>query len=308
MLISCSSNLHGDKTQKEREKILDDFKKAKRNILVATDVASRGLEIDNIKVVINYDFSHCIEDYVHRIGRTGRKGRTGLSFTFFTEEDSPHAADLVHILKQCDKEIPHVLAILADSCYSRKPKHGKGYDTADQATDFWKRAIPGFEQEGKRPKHPLVPHENLNLKKPGDDAPQLNAANLLERLKNIKLDPFAQGGIAAPKPYVPPNDNDYTPENVSKMPPKSNTGMIGIGGGGESRYKRLAEKQGSYPNFVQESFKTFDNENYLVANTPVSLKFAKSPAFGAIKPNPDELEAVPKQARPAPMKIPILLE
>ena len=89
--------IHGDKHQSQREKIIEDFK-GKANILVATDVASRGLDIKNIKAVVNYDFPTSIEDYIHRIGRTGRAGAKGDSFTFFTSKDSNFASDLVDVV------------------------------------------------------------------------------------------------------------------------------------------------------------------------------------------------------------------
>lgn len=89
--------IHGDKDQYEREKIIDRFK-GSANVLVATDVASRGLDIKNVKAVVNYDFPNCIEDYIHRIGRTGRAGATGLSFTFVTQKDGGKAADLCEVL------------------------------------------------------------------------------------------------------------------------------------------------------------------------------------------------------------------
>jgi ATP-dependent RNA helicase DDX5/DBP2 len=88
--------LHGDKDQSQREKIIEDFRN-KANILVATDVASRGLDIKNIKAVINFDFPGCIEDYIHRIGRTGRAGATGSSYTFITEKDAGHAQELCEV-------------------------------------------------------------------------------------------------------------------------------------------------------------------------------------------------------------------
>jgi ATP-dependent RNA helicase DDX5/DBP2 len=88
--------IHGDKDQSQREKIIEDFKN-KASILVATDVASRGLDIKNIKAVINFDFPHCIEDYIHRIGRTGRAGATGDSYTFITEKDAGQAQDLCDV-------------------------------------------------------------------------------------------------------------------------------------------------------------------------------------------------------------------
>lgn len=65
--------------------------------MVATDVASRGLDIKAVRVVINYDFPTCIEDYVHRIGRTGRAGATGDAYSLFTDRDSNHAADLISV-------------------------------------------------------------------------------------------------------------------------------------------------------------------------------------------------------------------
>ena len=76
--------IHGDKQQKERDWVLGEFKHGATTILVATDVAARGLDVDDVKFVINYDYPNNSEDYIHRIGRTGRKGRTGTSYTLFS--------------------------------------------------------------------------------------------------------------------------------------------------------------------------------------------------------------------------------
>jgi ATP-dependent RNA helicase DDX5/DBP2 len=92
--------IHGDKMQSQRDSILEDFKCSDRSVLVATDVASRGLDIREIKIVINYDFPQCIEDYIHRIGRTGRAGAKGKSFTFFNENDVICAKDLADVGKR----------------------------------------------------------------------------------------------------------------------------------------------------------------------------------------------------------------
>lgn len=70
-----STSIHGDRLQRERETALRDFKSGRRNILVATGVAARGLDIDNVKHVINFDLPKNIDEYVHRIGRTGRVGK-----------------------------------------------------------------------------------------------------------------------------------------------------------------------------------------------------------------------------------------
>ena len=88
--------LHGDKSQAERESIIKKFK-LNKNILIATDIASRGLHIDNIKYIVNYDFPNQIEDYVHRVGRTGRAGSKGVAYSLFTKKNFMLAPDLVKV-------------------------------------------------------------------------------------------------------------------------------------------------------------------------------------------------------------------
>ena len=105
----------------ERDKILSDFK-AHINVLVATDVASRGLDIKNIKAVVNYDFPSSIEDYVHRIGRTGRAGNFGESFTFFSHRDSNHAQDLIDLLRKAQQKVPSDLLPMAQNCGGSKSR------------------------------------------------------------------------------------------------------------------------------------------------------------------------------------------
>lgn len=98
--------IHGDKSQGERDYVLNQFRSGKSPILVATDVAARGLDIKDIRVVINYDFPTGVEDYVHRIGRTGRAGATGVSYTFFSEQDWKYAADLIKVLEGANQQVP----------------------------------------------------------------------------------------------------------------------------------------------------------------------------------------------------------
>jgi ATP-dependent RNA helicase DeaD len=74
--------IHGDKTQSQRNKALAAFKEDKVNILIATDVVARGIDIDDVSHVINYDLPQTHEDYIHRIGRTGRAGKIGQAITF----------------------------------------------------------------------------------------------------------------------------------------------------------------------------------------------------------------------------------
>jgi len=106
--------IHGDKKQEEREWVLKEFKEGKSPILIATDVASRGLDVKDIKYVINYDFPSQIEDYVHRVGRTGRAGATGSSYTFFTKDKFKHAKDLIAVLQEASQPVPQELERLAE--------------------------------------------------------------------------------------------------------------------------------------------------------------------------------------------------
>ncbi|KAJ2699285.1 ATP-dependent RNA helicase dbp2 [Coemansia sp. IMI 209128] len=110
--------IHGDKSQSERDWVIREFRSGKSPIMVATDVASRGLDIKDVKFVINYDFPINIEDYVHRIGRTGRAGATGTAITFFTTENSRSSKDLALILSEANQEVPPQLDEMAR--YSRR--------------------------------------------------------------------------------------------------------------------------------------------------------------------------------------------
>jgi len=92
--------IHGDKSQQDRDWTLEEFKSGKSPIMVATDVASRGLDVKDLTLVFNYDFPQAVEDYIHRIGRTGRAGKKGTAITFFTSKDSRKADELIEILQE----------------------------------------------------------------------------------------------------------------------------------------------------------------------------------------------------------------
>lgn len=116
--------IHGDKRQEERKWVLNEFKIGRSPILIATDVASRGLDIKNVKYVVNFDFPNQIEDYVHRIGRTGRAGSAGASFTFMTPPKYRMAKDLIRILRECEQPIPPQLEKLSFSSSSAYRRGG----------------------------------------------------------------------------------------------------------------------------------------------------------------------------------------
>lgn len=102
--------LHGDRQQWERTKVMNAYKAGTLKMLVATDVAARGLDVKDIAVVINYDMAATVEDYVHRIGRTGRAGAKGTAYTLFDASvDKGCANGLLHVLEKAKQHIPQQL-------------------------------------------------------------------------------------------------------------------------------------------------------------------------------------------------------
>merc|ERR1719205_182085 len=113
------TSIHGDRTQREREEALRRFKSGQTPIIVATAVAARGLDIPNVKHVINFDMPSDVEEYVHRIGRTGRMGNLGLATSFFNEKNRNLVKDLIEILVEANQELPSWLeSIEMDSRFS----------------------------------------------------------------------------------------------------------------------------------------------------------------------------------------------
>ncbi|RWS03841.1 putative ATP-dependent RNA helicase DDX43-like protein [Dinothrombium tinctorium] len=132
--------IHGDRDQSDREQALQDLRSGEVHILIATDVASRGLDIEDITHIFNYDFPRNVEEYVHRIGRTGRAGREGESITLVTREDWKHAGELIKILQEANQEVPGALVAMSEryaewkarydaeieACGGRRPRRGGG--------------------------------------------------------------------------------------------------------------------------------------------------------------------------------------
>ncbi len=108
-----ATSIHGDRTQRERERALEMFRNGRCPILVATAVAARGLDIPNVTHVVNYDLPNDIDDYVHRIGRTGRAGNTGISTAFFNRGNRGIVRDLLELLKEAHQEVPPFLENVA---------------------------------------------------------------------------------------------------------------------------------------------------------------------------------------------------
>merc|ERR1719401_1835872 len=97
--VPCQS-IHGDKDQRERENALNGLKTGSIKVLVATDVAARGLDIKGVGLVVNYDAANNTEDYVHRIGRTGRAGAKGFAITLISSEDGGKAHGIIEVMQR----------------------------------------------------------------------------------------------------------------------------------------------------------------------------------------------------------------
>lgn len=109
----AATSIHGDRTQRERETALQTFRTGRTPVLVATAVAARGLDIPNVTHVVNYDLPSDIDDYVHRIGRTGRAGNTGIATAFFNRGNRNIVRDLLELLREANQEIPGWLDTVA---------------------------------------------------------------------------------------------------------------------------------------------------------------------------------------------------
>tara|TARA_R110000868_G_scaffold411577_1_gene705502 strand:- start:840 stop:2078 length:1239 start_codon:yes stop_codon:yes gene_type:complete len=125
-------SLHGDKNQNDRQAALNQFKNKEINILIATDVAARGIDIDNLDAVINFDLPNVPETYVHRIGRTARAGNTGTSYSFCSADEKPYVAaiqKLINLQIDVDDTHPYPLDPKAKKEIHKTPgksKHKKG--------------------------------------------------------------------------------------------------------------------------------------------------------------------------------------
>jgi len=131
------AGIHGDLSQEQRTRSLEAFKSGGTPILVATDVAARGLDIPAVKLVINCTFPLTVEDYVHRIGRTGRAGKDGLAITLFTEHDKAQSGALINVLKAANQPVPDDLLKFGTTV---KRKEHAAYGAFAKDVDMTQRA------------------------------------------------------------------------------------------------------------------------------------------------------------------------
>lgn len=139
--------LHGDMSQHDRNAVITAFKKQESPVLIATDVAARGLDIAHIRTVLNYDIALDIDTHTHRIGRTGRAGERGVAITLVTEKDKEFVGHLVRNLEGANQVVPEELMNLAlQSAWFRKARFqgGKGKRPGGGGSGAVMRARPGL--------------------------------------------------------------------------------------------------------------------------------------------------------------------
>lgn len=140
--------IHGDMSQGQRNQVIREFEKAKTQILVASDIAARGLDVEGITHVFNYDIPRNLEYYVHRIGRTGRAGTKGIAITYATPEDGS-------LLRKLEKSISETITRYDEKGNVRRVRQGKPKK---------KVVTPGMYKPTKKKEHKALGHKGKNMR------------------------------------------------------------------------------------------------------------------------------------------------
>ncbi len=168
--------IHGDLTQSRRETIMGRFRKGQVRLLIATDVASRGIDVQNITHIVNYDVPYKIEDYVHRIGRTGRIGKSGKAYTFVTREEGSYLTEIELLI---NKELKRAhFDDLTSKWWPHPPTHPPAEFTEDEpgADDPVAPSGPGKGKSRRRRKGSRSAEPVRNVAAPAAPAPLAQAA------------------------------------------------------------------------------------------------------------------------------------
>lgn len=162
-----SSALHGDLTQQHRTKTMEEFKNGEIQYLVCSDVAARGIDIDNLSHVFNFDLPRHAEDYVHRIGRTGRAGRTGYAYSIATEDDKETIEAIETLIK---KSIPLISLHSPEDTHQKKEKQ-KAADTRKKRQDKDEQQKKNTKKTRFKKEKTAVPRIPLSQTVPDEDNP-----------------------------------------------------------------------------------------------------------------------------------------
>ncbi|KAI9794679.1 MAG: pre-mRNA processing RNA-helicase [Piccolia ochrophora] len=189
----CMS-IHGGKDQIDRDSTIDDFKAGVIPIMIATSVAARGLDVKQLKLVVNYDAPNHLEDYVHRAGRTGRAGNTGTAVTFLTDEQDRYSMDIAKALRQSGQPIPDEVQNLVDT-FIEKVKSGK---EKVSGSGFGGKGLERLDQE-----RDAARNRERKTYKTGDEPDEEEKDDKKEDEIVVKAASTVQPAVAAPLPGVP---------------------------------------------------------------------------------------------------------
>lgn len=206
-------SLHGGKDQHDRETTVQDFKGDVCNVLIATSVAARGLDVKDLRLVVNYDVPSHYEDYVHRVGRTGRAGEKGTAVTFFSEEEERFAPDLVRALTESKQAVPEDLKAIADA-FNKKHKGGEavGRGSGYGGKGF---KFDSAEQDARQ-KDRKAQQKEYGLEEDQSDS---------ESDDDIRQTSGPGANPAVPTPGVPGGVPGATPTAVPGVPPSTSTNL-----------------------------------------------------------------------------------
>lgn len=204
-------SLHGGKDQMDRESTLNDFKGDVSNLLIATSIAARGLDVKELILVVNYDPPNHHEDYVHRVGRTGRAGNKGTAITFISQEEERYAPDLVKALKESGAAVPQDLQRLSDD-FAGKCKagtahiHGSGFGGSGFKFDTG-------EEDAQKVQRQLAAKQAA---KDGADSDSDDGGIIEVDEDMMRQREFAAAVAAAAAAPLPEGQTELTPEMIAR--------------------------------------------------------------------------------------------
>ncbi|CAD7934704.1 unnamed protein product [Amoebophrya sp. A25] len=172
-----TTSIHGDKDQRKREEALEQFKNKQKPVMIATDVAARGLDIPNVALVVQYDCALSSDDFVHRIGRTGRIGNQGLAITFMNNRNKGNAHEILEKVEKSGNVAPNWLKGMAISTgnfgqtENKEPENGHAYG----GQDFRKHTTGGFKTAAERDEAKKFKNFDSNAYGEGDASRAANA-------------------------------------------------------------------------------------------------------------------------------------
>ncbi|KAM7359053.1 uncharacterized protein ACRADG_003798 [Cochliomyia hominivorax] len=223
--------IHGDKSQQERDYVLASFRNGRNSILVATDVAARGLDVDDVKFVINYDYPSNSEDYVHRIGRTGRSNNTGTAYTLFTNSNANKASDLIQVLKEANQVInPRLMDMASTQTRRGGRNNSQGYKKMSAAQQSFGGATnnnSNYQRFNNRP--------NQNYGRPDQHQAQQHQRPAYSQYPAHQQQPQTSGGY----------------------PPRSQNPNMTRSNGHQSRFSSVPSSHQAYDNSSEEKKSRF---------------------------------------------------